>query len=62
MGRVCIYTKDIQQITGKSERQSRQILKQIRLLKNKEKHQLVTIEELCDYLGIQVATVQHLIR
>ncbi|TDP57622.1 hypothetical protein BC748_2837 [Flavobacterium dankookense] len=62
MNRVCVYTKDVQIITGKSERQSRQIIKQIKQLNNKEKHQLVTLQELCDYLGIQINTVQHLIR
>lgn len=52
MNRVCVYTKDIQQITGKSERQSRNILNQVKALHHKEKHQLVTIEELSQYLGL----------
>lgn len=52
MTRVCITTSDIQIITGKSERQCRNILKDIKLLLKKEKHQLVTIDELANYLAI----------
>lgn len=52
MNRICIYTKDVQAITGKSERQCREIIKQIRQILNKEKHQVVTVQELCEYLGI----------
>jgi hypothetical protein len=52
MNRLCIYPKDIQRITGKSERQSRNILVQIKAAHNKQKHQLVTFSEFCDYLDI----------
>jgi ribosomal silencing factor RsfS len=52
MTRICITTNDIQIITGKSERQCRNILKDIKLLLKKEKHQLVTIDELANYLAI----------
>jgi hypothetical protein len=62
MKRICIYTKDVQSITGKSERLSREIIKQIRQLKNKEKHQIVTVHELCEYLGIDPDNIINLIR
>ncbi|GEC80217.1 hypothetical protein [Flavobacterium aquatile] len=52
MTRVCITPNDIQIITGKSERQCRNIVKDIKLLLKKEKHQLITIDELAKYLAI----------
>ena len=50
--RISIYPKDIQLITGKSERTSRSIFKKIRISFNKKKGQIVTVKELCEYLGI----------
>jgi hypothetical protein len=50
--RVCIYPKDIQMITGKTLRQSRTIINDIRVFFKKEKKQLVTIDEFCRYSGI----------
>lgn len=52
MQRICIYSKDICWITGKSERYARDVLRDIRLLRKKKKHQLITIAEACDYLGL----------
>lgn len=62
MNRICVYTKDVQTITGKSERQSREIIRQIRTLNKKEKHQPVTVHELCAYMGFELKNVSHLIR
>lgn len=62
MNRICIYTKDIQLITGKSERQCREIIRQIKKQHRKEKHQPVTVYELSDYLGVQVEKIQPLLR
>lgn len=62
MNRICIYQKDIQRITGKSERQSRNIIIKIKAQQNKQSHQLVTIEEFCDYMGLKVIDVLKLIR
>lgn len=56
--RLCIYPKDIQRITGKSERYSRDLIHKIRKSLNKEDHQVVTIEELSTYLGIPLHSVQ----
>ena len=50
--RISIYPKDIQLITGKSERTSRSIFKKIRISFNKKKGQIVTVKELSEYLGI----------
>ncbi len=52
MNRICIYTKDVQLITGKSERQSREIIKQLRQYYNKQKHHAITVQDLCQYLGL----------
>jgi hypothetical protein len=52
MSRICIYPQDIQQITGKSERQSRNILNDIKVFYKKQRHQLITIKEFCDYMGL----------
>lgn len=50
--RLCIYPKDIQRITGKSETHARMLLKKIKLELGKENHQVVTIYEFCLYMGI----------
>ena len=51
--RACIYPKDIQCITGKSYRQSLRMLQQIKRDLHKEKEQLLSIEEFCDYTGLK---------
>jgi thymidine kinase len=50
--RICIYPKDIERITGKSIRQSRNIITKIKQKLQKEHHQVVTIDEFCLYMGI----------
>ena len=52
MKRVVIYPKDVQQITGKSERYGRMLLKQIKVKLKKEEHQFVTVDEFCQFTGI----------
>jgi hypothetical protein len=56
--RLCVYPKDVQRITGKSERWGRMLLLKIREVLNKEEHQFVTIEEFCNYTGFKVDQVQ----
>jgi len=51
--RLCIYPKDVQRITGKTERYSRMLLKKIKLHFNKEDHQVITIEEFSKYMGLK---------
>ena len=53
MHRLCIYPQDIQLITGKSERQCRNILNDIKVFYKKEKHQIITIAEFCNYMGLE---------
>ncbi len=59
--RICIYPQDVQLITGKSERYGRRIIKNIKDDLNKKKHQLVTIDEFCKYMGINEEKVNSLI-
>ena len=58
MSRICIYPKDVQVVTGKSERYGRTIIKAIKERLNKEAHQLVTIDEFCDFMGFEISKVQ----
>lgn len=51
--RICVYAKDIQRITGKSERYGRYLLEKIKVHLNKQEHQFITIEEFCAYTGIK---------
>jgi hypothetical protein len=62
MKRLIIYPKDIQLITGKSERQSRNSIMLIKKKLNKDKHQLVTVEEFCNYMGLDVEVIQKMIK
>jgi hypothetical protein len=57
MNRLCIYPKDIQIITGKSDRYGRYLIKRIKEHFNKEPHQVVTVDEFCQYLGLQLDVV-----
>ena len=60
-GRIVIYPKDVQRLTGKSEKSSRELFRKIRLCKAKAKHQLVSIEDFAEFTGISVDLIkQHL--
>jgi hypothetical protein len=50
--RACIYPKDIQRITGRSERYGRKLLNDIKCFLDKEPHQFITINEFSEYSGI----------
>jgi hypothetical protein len=57
MDRLCIYPKDIQQVTGRSERYGRNLIKKIKEHLKKQQHQLVTVDEFCKYTGLQQESV-----
>jgi len=59
--RICIYTHDVQRITGRSERHARNILRCIRDAYEKKSHQPVTIFEFCDYMDFDIAIIAPLI-
>tara|TARA_B100000809_G_scaffold176833_1_gene174279 strand:+ start:190 stop:393 length:204 start_codon:yes stop_codon:yes gene_type:complete len=50
--RACIYPKDIQCITGRSERYGRKLLNKIKEYFGKQPHQFITSEEFSEYSGI----------
>ncbi len=55
--RICIYAKDIQRITGKSEKTGYRMLGAIRKKLGKKPHQFVTMEEFADFTGIALEDV-----
>ncbi len=57
--RVCIYPKDVQRIMGKEYAQARLYLLKIKKHLNKEPHQLISIEEFCEYSGLKI---EHVVR
>lgn len=59
--RLCIYPKDIQQITGKSYRQSIRMMQTIRKELNKLQNELLSIEEFCQYTSLNQEQVEQLI-
>lgn len=62
MNRMCIYPKDIMVITGRSDRYGRKLIKKIKEYFSKEQHQVVTIEEFCQYMGLQFEAVAKQLR
>ncbi len=59
--RICIYPKDVQLITGKSERYSRDLILKIKTSLNKPEHQFLTVHEFCTYMGIPYESIRELI-
>lgn len=59
--RLCIYPKDVQRITGKSERWSRNLIRTIMLKLKKEHHQFITLEEFSTYTGIDLEKIRETI-
>lgn len=59
--RLCIYPKDVQRITGKSERYSRNLLHTIRTSLGKQAHHPVTWLELAAYLNLPPDQVRDMI-
>ena len=57
---IFIYAKDVQRITGKSDKTSRNILTKARSHYKKQNHQLLTLNEFCEFMGIKVIEVSHL--
>jgi hypothetical protein len=62
MERICIYPKDIQIVTGKSERYGCNLIKKIKEALRKQDHQFITIEEFCQYTGLCTNTVKERLR
>lgn len=58
LDRVCVYPKDVQRITGKSERYGRMLLKKIKTKLSKEEHQFISIEEFSQYTGLKIEVIR----
>jgi hypothetical protein len=52
-----IYAKDIMTITGRSKTYAYALLKKIKAMFRKDKHQMVTVEEYASFHGIPVEKV-----
>lgn len=48
-------------MTGKSERYSRYLIQRIKKYLKKEDHQVVSINEFCEYMGLSEDEIQHVI-
>ena len=55
--RACIYPKDIQCITGRSERFGRRLLNDIKVHFGKQSYQFITSIEFAEYSGIDLEIV-----
>lgn len=55
--RVIIYPKDVALITGRSERHGRKLLAMVRERLGKNRDQVVTVREFCEYMGLTVEEV-----
>lgn len=62
MKRICIYPKDVQVITGRSLRYCQELIKDLKVLLQKEKHQTVTIKEFCDYMDFPFEDINNMIQ
>ena len=58
LNRIIIYPKDIQRITGKSEKSGQRIIKKIKEHLGKEEHQFVTYVEFATYTGLDKKAVE----
>ncbi|MFD2826864.1 hypothetical protein ACFSYG_10280 [Leeuwenhoekiella polynyae] len=52
--RLCIFPKDVQCITGRSERYGRKLLADIKCYLGKQPHQFITVGEFASYCGLDV--------
>ena len=57
--RVVIYPKDVAAITGKNYRSSWILLSRIKSHLQKESHQVVTVQEFCEYMGIREESLEN---
>lgn len=58
MERLYILPSDVCKLTGKKIRYAQQLLKNLKILLNKEKHQFISKKELADHLDIDVDSIE----
>jgi transcriptional regulator with XRE-family HTH domain len=56
--RACIYPKDMQCITGRSERYGRKLLNEIKAHFGKESYQFITSEEFAERSGVALTVIR----
>lgn len=56
--RIIIYPKDIQRITGKSERYGRTLIKRIKQSRSKTADQFISLNEFAEFTGLSVDEVE----
>ena len=56
--RVCVYVKDLQYVTGHSERHCRRMMRDLRRKLGKSRPTAITVEEVANYLGLAPDTVR----
>ena len=61
MERLVIHPKDIQIVTGRTERYGRKVINKIKATLKKQPHQLVTIQEYCSYAGLSENHVKQIL-
>jgi len=59
--RIIIYPKDVEQLTGRSARTSRQIIYNLKKKLGKSKNSFITIDEFANHFGIDPKTIRELI-
>lgn len=59
--RCVIYPKDIQLITGRSERYGHSLMNKIRKFYRKQSHQYVTVDEFSAFSGIPIDQIEQYI-
>jgi transcriptional antiterminator len=60
--RIVLYPKDVEHITGRSDRTARNILQKIRKALGKSKDQFVTVREFCAFYGLEEEYVKEFLR
>jgi hypothetical protein len=56
--RIVIYAKDVMNITGRKERAARQLLAKIKKTYQKERGSFISVEEFCNYTGLDRESVR----
>ncbi|MEP5253973.1 MAG: hypothetical protein ABJQ39_02860 [Winogradskyella arenosi] len=61
MKQLCIYPKEVAVILGKSQTSAQTLVRTIKDVLGKKKHQVLTIREFCDYMAIPFEDVYNTI-
>lgn len=60
--RIFLYPKDVENITGLSDRTARNIVQKIKHSFGKSPHQFVTVKEFCIFFGIEEELVKDFLK